>query len=261
MSTSSSSKKEKSSSRQKSHSGSQGRTKERTKKGEKSDSKKKQSQDRKRSRTSSSSKSQSSSDTPSKSGSSASLSSNKISTSSQSAPANPNAASGSSTPLLNASGIPLPLVPHTTFLTPDFFTVSHTPKQIHEIQTFISSESQSAALINDKMRKLVREVLPDDEFSPLAEQVLMMIADEFISSVTSFACSLAKHRKSDTLDICDLQLHLEQNWNIKVPGFTSEQLPSKSPTLAPSPPLPISNHQKRLAIIQKHKSAKKKRRR
>ncbi|CAG8710626.1 8926_t:CDS:2, partial [Dentiscutata erythropus] len=76
-------------------------------------------------------------------------------------------------------------------------------------------------------------------------QMLLEIADEFITSVSSFACLLAKHRKSDTLEVKDLQLHLERNWNIRIPGFASDEIRSVRKTIVPS-----SHQQKMLANLR-----------
>ncbi|KAH3675459.1 hypothetical protein WICMUC_002748 [Wickerhamomyces mucosus] len=58
------------------------------------------------------------------------------------------------------------------------------------------------------------------------EELLLDLADEFVTNITSFACRLAKHRKSENLQAKDIQLHLEKNWNIRVPGFASDEIRS-----------------------------------
>jgi transcription initiation factor TFIID subunit 12 len=83
-------------------------------------------------------------------------------------------------------------------------------------------------------------------------KILLEIADDFMESVTSFACALAKHRKSDTLEVKDLALHLERNWNIKIPGYYTTLENVKPPKKASIP----EAHKQRLALIKKTGTSK-----
>ncbi|TFK63545.1 hypothetical protein BDN72DRAFT_311445 [Pluteus cervinus] len=73
------------------------------------------------------------------------------------------------------------------------------------------------------VQDLVASIDPNVKIEPEVEDLLLSIADEFIDSVTNFACRLAKHRGGDTLEVRDLQLHLERNHNIRIPGFASDE--------------------------------------
>ena len=71
------------------------------------------------------------------------------------------------------------------------------------------------------------------------------IADDFIENVVTSGCQMAKHRKSSTLEVKDVQLHLQRNWNMWVPGFGSEEL-------RPYKKAPVTDaHKQRLALIKK----------
>lgn len=82
-----------------------------------------------------------------------------------------------------------------------------------------------------KLRELVKTVGIDEGDGETVidgdvEGLLLDLADDFVSNVTSFACRLAKHRKSDNLDTRDIQLHLERNWNIRIPGYSADEIRS-----------------------------------
>ncbi|KAL8220718.1 UNVERIFIED_CONTAM: hypothetical protein K2H54_053200 [Gekko kuhli] len=70
------------------------------------------------------------------------------------------------------------------------------------------SPESSQILTKKKLQDLVREVDPNEQLDEDVEEMLLQIADDFIESVVTAACQLARHRKSNTLEVKDVQLHL-----------------------------------------------------
>ncbi|KAL1959547.1 hypothetical protein VTO42DRAFT_1582 [Malbranchea cinnamomea] len=82
-------------------------------------------------------------------------------------------------------------------------------------------------LSKKKLDALVRQVTGGGEgqgLTPDAEELILQMADDFVDDVITAACRLAKLRPSSTLDIRDIQLVLERNYNIRIPGFSSDDL-------------------------------------
>jgi transcription initiation factor TFIID subunit 12 len=50
------------------------------------------------------------------------------------------------------------------------------------------------------------------------------MADSFVDNVLYQACRNAKERGSKILEIRDIQLVLERTYNIRIPGYSSEEL-------------------------------------
>ncbi|XP_072178324.1 uncharacterized protein [Diadema setosum] len=97
-----------------------------------------------------------------------------------------------------------------------------------------------------KIQDLVREVDPNTQLDEDVEEMLLQIADDFIENVVTAGCQLAKHRKSNTLEVKDILLHLERNWNMWIPGYTPEE--QRKPLKRPAA---TEAHKQRMALIRK----------
>ncbi|OZJ04287.1 hypothetical protein BZG36_02588 [Bifiguratus adelaidae] len=100
-----------------------------------------------------------------------------------------------------------------------------------------------------KIQELVEQMDSNERLEPEVEDILLDIADEFIESVTTFGCRLAKHRKSNVLEVKDLQLHLERNWNVRIPGFASDEIRSVRKTNVPA------SHQAKVQAVNSARQA------
>ena len=95
-----------------------------------------------------------------------------------------------------------------------------------------------------KIYSLVNQIDPSERLDPEVEDILVDLAEEFVESITTFGCSLAKHRKSTTLEAKDILLHLEKNWNLTLPGFGSDEIKIFRK------PLTNDTHRERLAAVK-----------
>ncbi|KAI0516969.1 hypothetical protein F5B22DRAFT_605718 [Xylaria bambusicola] len=86
-------------------------------------------------------------------------------------------------------------------------------------------------LSKKKLDELVRQVCgggspgADGKYlTPDVEEAVLSVADTFVDDVLHMACRLAKERGSKVLEIRDIQLVLERVYNIRIPGYTSDEL-------------------------------------
>ncbi|KAI9928011.1 hypothetical protein ASPWEDRAFT_567752 [Aspergillus wentii DTO 134E9] len=89
-------------------------------------------------------------------------------------------------------------------------------------------EGEGQRVLSKKMLDiLVRQVTGGGEgegLTPDAEEFILQMADDFVDDVITAACRLAKLRPSSTLEIRDIQLVLERNYNMRISGFSSDDL-------------------------------------
>ncbi|XP_066967890.1 transcription initiation factor TFIID subunit 12 isoform X2 [Macrobrachium rosenbergii] len=108
-----------------------------------------------------------------------------------------------------------------------------------------TSTDTPPVLSKQRITELVREVDPNEQLEEEVEDMLLSIADDFIESTVNAACRLAQHRGARSLDVKDVQMYLERNWHMWIPGFGTDELRpyKRAPT--------TEAHKQRLALIRK----------
>lgn len=86
-------------------------------------------------------------------------------------------------------------------------------------------------LTSNKLNELVRQVTGGGNgleggqgLAPDVEQSILQVADNFVDQVLQAACKNAKERGSKILEIRDIQLTLERGYNIRIPGYSSDEI-------------------------------------
>ncbi|XP_075984422.1 TATA-box binding protein associated factor 12 [Anticarsia gemmatalis] len=108
-----------------------------------------------------------------------------------------------------------------------------------------AGDQTSQVLSRPRLQELVREVDPTVQLDEEVEEMLLLLADDFIDTALNSSCSLAKHRHSANVELKDVQLHLERQWNMWIPGFGNDELrPYKRAAVTEA-------HRQRMALIRK----------
>ncbi|XP_051130567.1 transcription initiation factor TFIID subunit 12 [Andrographis paniculata] len=108
-----------------------------------------------------------------------------------------------------------------------------------------AEESSNRIVSKRSIQEIVNQIDPSEKLDPEVEDILVDIAEDFMESITTFGCSLAKHRKSTTLEAKDILLHLERNWNMSLPGFGGDEIKTYKK------PIVTDVHKERVSVIKK----------
>lgn len=82
-----------------------------------------------------------------------------------------------------------------------------------------------APLVGDRIADMVASLDPSYSIDSQAQEQVLQLCDDFLDRVVKQSLQLASHRHSKILDVVDVQLVLQKQWNIVVPGLGPYKAP------------------------------------
>lgn len=80
-------------------------------------------------------------------------------------------------------------------------------------------DGTSALVDKQRLEELVSEVDGSTQLDDDVEDFLLQMTDDFVDNLVMQSCALARHRGAPALEVNDVQLILEKNLNMYIPGF------------------------------------------
>lgn len=93
---------------------------------------------------------------------------------------------------------------------------------VEEVRRHSLSSQPSPSQLSLPRPQIHRVLVPPDTNS--SSQSILNLADSFVDRLLHSACNNAKQRGSKVLEIRDIQLVLERTYNIRIPGYSSDEL-------------------------------------
>jgi len=113
------------------------------------------------------------------------------------------------------------------------------------IRKFSRSEALEAHLKVHRISKRSANLSEHTQLDEDVEELLLQIIDDFVEDTVKSTSAFAKHRKSNKIEVRDVQLHFERKYNMWIPGFGTDELrPYKRAAVTEA-------HKQRLALIRK----------
>jgi len=100
------------------------------------------------------------------------------------------------------------------------------------------------AIAKGELQQMLKELAPDLEFDEDVQEVLLEMTDDFVDTVLEHASMLAKHRGSEQVEVKDVLLHLDRQWDMHIPGYSGEEVKK-------FPQKRLETHAKRMAAVRR----------
>jgi len=98
---------------------------------------------------------------------------------------------------------------------------TRTPTALEAKMSAPHSSNDSTPLIGQKIRDLLKSIDPAYSLDPEAEQHILRMSEEFVDKLISQSFTMANHRRSQQMNVSDVQLCLSKFWGINIPGLST----------------------------------------